>query len=35
MNPMVGTRRDVHEDLHSERGALPGEHPGRSRNPVI
>ena len=27
--------RDVHKDLHSEPGALSGEHPGRSRNPVI
>ena len=26
---------DAHKDLHSERGGLPGEHPGRSRNPVI
>lgn len=26
---------DAHRDLHSERGALSGEHPGRSRNPVI
>ncbi|WP_137990769.1 VOC family protein [Streptomyces vilmorinianum] len=24
-----------HQDLHSERGALRGEHPGRARNPVI
>ncbi|WP_328392271.1 VOC family protein [Streptomyces sp. NBC_00390] len=24
-----------HQDLHSEQGALSGEHPGRSRNPVI
>ncbi|MGW7385037.1 VOC family protein [Streptomyces sp. NPDC054794] len=24
-----------HEDLHSEQGALRGEHPGRSQNPVI
>ncbi|MFD3495784.1 VOC family protein [Streptomyces sp. NPDC058690] len=24
-----------HQDLHSEQGALRGEHPGRSRNPVI
>ncbi|MFD9003684.1 VOC family protein [Streptomyces sp. NPDC059582] len=24
-----------HQDLHSEQGALGGEHPGRSRNPVI
>ncbi|MER6155575.1 VOC family protein [Streptomyces sp. NPDC001868] len=27
--------RTAHQDLHSERGALRGEHPGRSRNPVI
>jgi Glyoxalase/Bleomycin resistance protein/Dioxygenase superfamily len=27
--------KSAHRDLHSERGALPGEHPGRSRNPVI
>lgn len=26
---------DVHKDLHSEFGALRGEHPGRSKNPVI
>jgi catechol 2,3-dioxygenase-like lactoylglutathione lyase family enzyme len=26
---------DAHKDLHSEQGALPGEHPGRSRNPII
>lgn len=26
---------DVHRDLHSEQGALRGEHPGRSKNPVI
>ena len=26
---------DTHNGLHSEQGALPGEHPGRSRNPVI
>ncbi|MCX2932558.1 VOC family protein [Mycobacterium sp. CVI_P3] len=25
----------AHNDLHSERGALRGEHPGRSANPVI
>ncbi|MER5916287.1 VOC family protein [Streptomyces sp. NPDC001982] len=24
-----------HQDLHGEQGALRGEHPGRSRNPVI
>src|SRR5689334_24275499 len=22
-------------DLHSEQGALPGEHPGRAKNPII
>lgn len=27
--------RSAHRDLHSEQGALPGEHPGRARNPVI
>ncbi|WP_431956948.1 VOC family protein [Nocardia lijiangensis] len=26
---------DVHSGLHSERGALAGEHPGRARNPVV
>ncbi|MGW5229168.1 VOC family protein [Nocardia niigatensis] len=26
---------DVHRDLHSEQGALPGEHPGRAANPVV
>jgi catechol 2,3-dioxygenase-like lactoylglutathione lyase family enzyme len=26
---------DAHQDLHSEQGARRGEHPGRSRNPVI
>ncbi|MEU6306908.1 VOC family protein [Streptomyces chartreusis] len=25
----------THNDLHSEQGALPGEHPGRATNPVI
>lgn len=25
----------THQDLHSEQGALRGEHPGRARNPVI
>jgi hypothetical protein len=28
-------RHDPHTDLHSEQGALPGEHPGRARNPVV
>jgi catechol 2,3-dioxygenase-like lactoylglutathione lyase family enzyme len=27
--------KTAHQDLHSEYGALRGEHPGRSRNPVI
>ena len=27
--------RGAHNDLHSEQGARSGEHPGRSRNPVI
>jgi catechol 2,3-dioxygenase-like lactoylglutathione lyase family enzyme len=31
MKDLVGT----HNDLHSEQGARKGEHPGRSRNPVI
>lgn len=36
MKPLMATRAaDAHKDLHSEEGALPGEHPGRSRNPVI
>ena len=26
---------DTHKDLHSEQGGMPGEHPGRSRNPII
>ena len=25
----------THNDLHSEQGALPGEHPGRAKNPVV
>ena len=28
-------RHDPHAGLHSEQGALPGEHPGRARNPII
>jgi len=31
MNDLIG----AHNDLHSEQGALRGEHSGRSRNPVI
>ncbi|SCE86555.1 Catechol 2,3-dioxygenase [Micromonospora haikouensis] len=26
---------DPHTGLHSEQGALPGEHPGRARNPTV
>ena len=29
------SQHGTHNDLHSEQGALPGEHPGRARNPVI
>jgi hypothetical protein len=35
MNPKVSDRQNGHQDLHSEQGGLPGEHTGRSRNPVI
>ena len=31
---MVETK-SAHRGLHAEQGALSGEHPGRSRNPVI
>jgi len=31
----VETHVDAHKDLHSEQGAVRGEHPGRSRNPLI
>src|ERR1700748_625819 len=27
--------RDPHRSLHSETGARPGEHPGRSGNPLV
>ena len=26
---------DPHTGLHSEQGALQGEHPGRARNPIV
>ena len=32
---IVATPIDAHKGLHSEQGALRGEHPGRSRNPLI
>ncbi len=35
ISPRSNLHPDVHKGLHSERGALPREHPGRSRNPVI
>jgi hypothetical protein len=28
-------KQDPHRSLHGESGALPGEHPGRSANPVV
>ena len=31
----VGQAQDPHRSLHSETGARPGEHPGRSRNPLV
>jgi len=31
---LPGTHRDLHKGMHSEQGALHGEHPGRSRNPL-
>ena len=30
-----GPRQDPHRSLHSETGGLPGEHPGRSGNPLV
>jgi catechol 2,3-dioxygenase-like lactoylglutathione lyase family enzyme len=32
---VMNLTNNPHRDLHSEHGALRGEHPGRSRNPVI
>ncbi|MER6590871.1 VOC family protein [Micromonospora purpureochromogenes] len=31
----MAERHDPHTGLHSEQGALPGEHPGRARNPLV
>src|SRR5690349_14569350 len=31
----MSSHHGTHSDLHSEHGALPAEHPGRARNPVI
>lgn len=33
--PKVDGHRDVHADMHSEQGAVRGEHPGRSKDPII
>src|ERR1700756_305796 len=33
--PPHGPREDPHRSLHSETGARPGEHPGRSGNPLV
>lgn len=29
------TEVDAHRDMHVDQGALPGEHPGRAKNPII
>jgi catechol 2,3-dioxygenase-like lactoylglutathione lyase family enzyme len=31
----ASAQQDPHRSLHSDTGALPGEHPGRSRNPLV
>ena len=31
----MSSHHGTHNDLHSEHGALAGEHPGRAKNPVI
>jgi catechol 2,3-dioxygenase-like lactoylglutathione lyase family enzyme len=31
----MNDHHDPHTGLHSEHGGMPGEHPGRARNPVI
>jgi hypothetical protein len=28
-------QHDPHSDLHGDRGALAGEHPGRAANPIV
>ena len=35
MSPKIGDRQNTQKSAHSKDGALPGEHTGRSRNPVI
>src|ERR1700730_109786 len=32
---LQGPGEDPHRSLHSETGALPGDHSGRSRNPLV
>ncbi|MGY1981461.1 VOC family protein [Nocardia gipuzkoensis] len=31
----MGDQHDPHAGLHSERGAVAGEHPGRARDPIV
>ncbi|MFJ8021456.1 VOC family protein [Streptomyces sp. NPDC096311] len=31
----MSDQRDPHQDLHSEQGALRGEHPGRASDPIV
>ncbi|WP_280249408.1 VOC family protein [Nocardia abscessus] len=31
----MGDQHDPHTGLHSERGAVAGEHPGRARDPIV
>jgi catechol 2,3-dioxygenase-like lactoylglutathione lyase family enzyme len=33
--PPPGSGEDPHRSLHSQTGARPGEHPGRSKNPLV
>src|SRR5580704_7555458 len=33
--PPQGPGEDPHRSLHSQTGARPGEHPGRSGNPLV
>jgi hypothetical protein len=33
--PPQGPREDPHRSLHSETGGLRGEHPGRSKDPLV
>ena len=35
VSPPQGPGEDPHRSLHSEAGARSGEHPGRSRNPLV